>query len=198
MICKNCKKRIPNDSIICPKCKKLAVDLDNTENNYGRRNLALIMTAAIIAVFFSMAVMPFIIGRRDDKSEPSPSPSINNFDNSVVIPHETEKPDEQTGSPENAEPTIEPTPEPTIEPIPEMPTIEPMPEMPTIEPQRIDMPEMPAAKESVPTQKPKPKPTAKPTAAPTAPPTVTPNVLVQSDRIIDFEVPVLERKVKDK
>lgn len=207
MICRNCKKRIPDDSIICPKCKKPAVDLKNTENKNSpdRRNLAIIMTAAIIMVFFSMSAMPFIIGRRGSKAEPSPHPNMDNYDNSVVLPAETaapepqgsaepvsaeseqQEPTEQTAEPEM--PTTEPMPEmPTAEPITEIPAAEPMPEMPT-------MPAMSETKETRKTPAPKKRATPEPTIQPmpTPPPQPTANIFGGSGRIIDFEVPTLDR-----
>lgn len=215
MICKHCKKRIPDDSIICPKCKKPVIELNKEDKGPDRRSIALVMTGAVIAVFCLMASMPFIIGKRE--KPPADNTEILTHtadpDNSRVI-EPSDKPAESGEPAVSGEPAEEVTPEPeesaepaeqvTIAPIESIETIAPAPAYeevtPTFEPIETIAP-MPAFEETVRTERPqtpKPKSTPEPTPEPTPAPTDNPpettvsdtshDIIITNGRIVDFEI----------
>jgi len=88
MICRKCKSEIPDDSVICPVCRKIAVIKPEIikESNI-RRNIALVMTIGIVVLFFALSSIPIVDKLRSD--DKIPDDKI--MDNSLVIPQETPK-----------------------------------------------------------------------------------------------------------
>lgn len=205
MICKNCKKRIPDDSIICPKCKKPAIELKNSQNTSDRKSVALVMTGAVIAVFCLMSAMPFIIGKKED-NPPQPSASA---DNALVIPHkETPGPTPESTQPQDENAADEPqseTPDtaqdgaiPTMADMAQDGAIPAMPTMPDtaqdeVIPTMPAMPTMPQAEPTARASTPKPTPKPTPTPEPTPEPTENISFIPSVPAELDFEVPKLEK-----
>ncbi len=188
MICRNCKKRIPDNSIICPKCGKIAVGNMNAaakDDGSYRRNIAIIMTVCIIAVFFLLSSIPFVMSRKNNQDNTEPAPSE---DNSVVLPAATVIPTE------NPETSAEP-------PQNEDAQKQPSDEIPPAEKQQAKQtPEVIHQTENqTPTEIPvstrKPSRKSSPAIEPvsTTEPVNVPTIEPPKERIIDFEVPTLDK-----